>query len=88
MSEAVKKRILDICPVCGFEFVDAPGIVILLSTYVLLNENNQPQPSFPKLLCTNCGIEFFSKQLLEQIKANSGKEAGRIVLANPGMKFN
>lgn len=82
------RRVLDICPVCKHEFVDEPGEIILLSTYLLLNEEGQPIPAMPKMLCPECGIEFFPKGSLAEINANAKKGQSRIVLVKPGVKLN
>lgn len=89
MPELIEKgMVLDICPVCGHKFIDEPDAIILLSTYLLLDEEGRPVPAMPKMLCIECGIEFFPKGSLAQINENAQKGRGRIVLVKPGMKLN
>jgi Ni,Fe-hydrogenase I small subunit len=89
MADLLEKgRVIDICPVCGHKFIDEPETIILLSTFLMLDENGRPIPAMPKLLCTNCGIEFYPKDILMQINENVAKGQSKLVLVKPGFKLN
>lgn len=81
-------RVIDICPVCGHKFIDEPDAIILLSTYIIANEEGKLIPAMPKMLCPECGIEFFPKGSLAEINANAKKGQSRIVVVKPGVKLN
>ncbi len=90
MSEPeILGRVLEVCPLCGYKFMDEPGGVIITPQYYILGPDpNKPLISQPKICCLQCGIEFFPPNILEMIKENAKKQVSSIIVPPAGFKLN
>lgn len=77
-------RIVAICPVCKHEFIADGKTKMLVNSYMI----PLPQPggqmgmaaSLPMIICTQCGVQFFSGESLKELQKREKGERTNIIL--------
>jgi len=92
MAEGNEPRIIATCPVCKHDFI-ADGKSKLLVTSYMIPQGQQGRQismtaSLPKIACTECGVEFFAGEALEQLRKKAKGETSNIIMAQPRVKLN
>lgn len=84
MAEGEEPKVIATCPVCKHEFI-ADGKSRLLMTAYMIAQGQQGRQitmavSLPKIACTECGIEFFHPEALEELRNKAKGEASSIIV--------
>lgn len=91
-AAAGEKRVIAICPVCKKEFIADGESRLIVNSYMIamgqLGNQIQMGASLPKIVCTNCGVEFFAGDALTQIQKRSRGEVPNIIVPETRVKLN
>ena len=92
MAEGNEPRIIATCPVCKHEFIADGKSKLLVTSYMIPHGQQGRQfsmrTSLPKICCTECGIEFFAGEALEQLRKKAKGEVSNIVIPQTRVKLN
>ena len=80
MNENPEPKVLFTCPVCNASIM--AGDFIIASQYLMtpVPGTRDPQVSFPKVACLQCGVEFFPPEVLIQLKSRAEEGSSLIVV--------
>ena len=93
MNESDRPIILETCPVCRKEFVADGKKKLLLTSYMVpqgqaIGGQLKMAASLPKVACTDCGIEFFPKEALIELRKRADGERSNIVVPKSIVRLN
>lgn len=92
MAEGNEPKVIATCPVCKHDFI-ADGKSKLLVTSYMVPQGQRGQQiamgmSLPKVACTECGVEFFAGEALEELRKKAKGEVSNVIVMPPGTRVN
>ena len=92
MEEGNEPRIIATCPVCKHNFIADGKTKLIVTSYMIPAGQTMGQINMavglPKIACTECGVEFFAGEALEELRKKAKGEVSNIIMAQPRVKLN
>lgn len=70
-------KVIAVCPVCQKKYRVEDHIIA--TQYIVFESDDKTSPSFHKICCLECGIEFFPKEVLTMMKKRT--DESKIIVA-------
>lgn len=79
-----KPKVVAVCPVCKQEYVADGKSKLLVNSYMVPVQQSAGQvslaASLPMVICTQCGVQFFAGESLEELRKRAKGERSNLII--------